>query len=553
MIKPILGSIAIFSLLAVLTGCESKDSSNSGTTTATTTGVFVDSPVEGLSYLCSSGVNGLTNNLGQFTCNTGDTVSFSLGGYSIGSCTIGDIVSPYTLYPDNGDASLNVAQLLQTIDADNDPSNGITIPNGYATLDNVSVSPTDASFDADIQSAIPETLVTEESAINHLNKTLGLPSVVDGFTEDWIEGKILYSVILDTEDDDNDGSTTDWMLIAAKYENGNRSLDFSADGTFEVTTGIAFEIVNGVLTITEGGDWEEETITAVDATKITTSLAVSWGDPDRTHYEFFTKADAKAYMDELNAPSVANGFTADWIEGKTLYSVILDDQDDDNDGSTTDWMLIAVKYENGNGSFDFSADGVFEVTTGVTFEIINGVLKITEGGDWEEETITAVDATKITTSLAVSWGDPDRTHYEFFTKADAEGYLAELNAPSVANGFTADWIEGKTLYSVILDTQDDDNDGSTIDWMLIAAKYENGNRSLDFSADGTFEVTTGIAFEIVNGVLTITESGDWEKETITAVDATKITVNLAVSWGDPDSTYLEFFTKADAEAYMNTL
>ena len=142
----------------------------------------------------------------------------------------------------------------------------------------------------------PKDSVTRAQMAVFLVRTFGLPSVADGFVADWIEGKTLYSVILDTEDDDNDGSTTDWLLVAAKYENGIRLLDFSADGIFEVTTGITYEIINGVLTITDGADIETEAVTAVDDTKITVNLHVSWGDPDETAFEFFTKAGAEAYL-----------------------------------------------------------------------------------------------------------------------------------------------------------------------------------------------------------------------------------------------------------------
>ena len=197
------------------------------------------------------------------------------------------------MYPDDAEAAVNVAQLLQTIDDATDGS--ITIPFDYSELDAVVTAPTDSSFEADIQAVLGFSLVTEAVAIDHLNATLGLPSVTDGFVADWIEGKTLYSVILDAEDDDNDGSTTDWLLIAAKYENGNRFLDFSADGIFEVSTD-TITINNGVLTITDGADTETETITAVDDTKITVNLHVSWGDPDATVFEFFTKADAEAYL-----------------------------------------------------------------------------------------------------------------------------------------------------------------------------------------------------------------------------------------------------------------
>jgi len=293
----IIKSSIISTAALLLAACGGGGDSSTGTTT--TTGVFVDSPVEGLSYVCSSGANGSTNALGEYTCNTGDTVTFSLGGYTIGSCTAAATVSPYTLYPENNEAVLNIAQLLQTLDTDNNPSNGITIAENFSALDGVGTAPTDAAFDSSIETILAVTLVSEDDAIAHINETLGLPSVTNGFTSEWIEGKTLYEVILDTQDDDNDGSTVDWLIIASIYENGVVSLDFSADGSYEITSGITYAIVNGELVMTEAGDIETETITAVDAAKITTNLSVSWGDPDEKVYAFFTKADAQAYMGTL--------------------------------------------------------------------------------------------------------------------------------------------------------------------------------------------------------------------------------------------------------------
>jgi len=167
--KVIQGSIAAAAIL-LFAACGSGDGDSS--TTTTTSGVFVDSPVGGLSYSCTSGATGLTNSSGQFTCKTGDTISFSLGNYSIGSCTIGTTVSPRTLYPSNDTAVINIAQLLQTIDADNNSSNGITIPVSFSSLDGITTTPEDASFDTDMGTALSTALVTEEDAAAHLNETL---------------------------------------------------------------------------------------------------------------------------------------------------------------------------------------------------------------------------------------------------------------------------------------------------------------------------------------------------------------------------------------------
>jgi hypothetical protein len=64
--------------LVALSACGGGGSST--TTATTTTGKFIDSQVKGLDYNCSSGLSGVTNDAGEFTCNVGDSVSFSISG-----------------------------------------------------------------------------------------------------------------------------------------------------------------------------------------------------------------------------------------------------------------------------------------------------------------------------------------------------------------------------------------------------------------------------------------------------------------------------------------
>ena len=45
---------------------------------------FVDTYVSGLNYACSSDIKGVTNEKGEYTCNVGDSVEFSIGSYVIG-------------------------------------------------------------------------------------------------------------------------------------------------------------------------------------------------------------------------------------------------------------------------------------------------------------------------------------------------------------------------------------------------------------------------------------------------------------------------------------
>jgi hypothetical protein len=413
----------------VLTACGGGGGSNSTSTESTEstvsypplTGQFIDSYVTGLAYDCSSGSKGVTNETGEYTCNSRDTVTFLLGKYMLGSCEANEIVTPYTLYTYNSSAAINVAQLLQTIDSDDDPSNGITVPEGFSELDSITVRPTDDTFDEAIQAALSKKLLNGRTAQNHLNGTLNLPSAGTGYTANWLEGRTLYSAIKDSGDADNDGGTTDWVLRAEKYENGYRSLDLLADGTFE-TADDTFEIINGVLNINEGAVLLTKTVIAADMVRISQRVTVDGNDTNKTEYEYYKKDEAQAYIVQMSYPCKCGVFTDIFIEGNTLYSVIKDTQDHDNDGSTTDWILLAEKYENGHRLLDYTADGVYEVTTD-TYEIIDGILKISRGDTWITKTISEVSAIKITETVALSSGEADKTVYEFYNKADAEVYL----------------------------------------------------------------------------------------------------------------------------------
>ena len=71
-------------LVVTFTACGSgggSDSPSSSNTITTKTGQFMDSAVEGLIYECkptngSVGSSGTTNELGEYSCGDGDSVSF---------------------------------------------------------------------------------------------------------------------------------------------------------------------------------------------------------------------------------------------------------------------------------------------------------------------------------------------------------------------------------------------------------------------------------------------------------------------------------------------
>ena len=159
------------------------------------TGIFLDSEVAGVTYTTSSGLSGTTNSSGQFSYSAGDTVSFSIGDVSLGSVTAAAVLTPVEVMGASGTADqkvVNLARLLQTLDSDGDPSNGIEITSSASnalqgkSLDfNVPVDTfTSDSTIAQIQTAVGKTLISATSALNHLHTTLNERSLSSKVSSD---------------------------------------------------------------------------------------------------------------------------------------------------------------------------------------------------------------------------------------------------------------------------------------------------------------------------------------------------------------------------------
>lgn len=114
-----------------LIGCEEDDLENENPSQQLLTGVFIDSEVSGLRYETES-QDGFTNSQGQFLYKEGETISFHIGELLLGTGDANTIMTPISISTSNnpGLESIdvqNIAALLQTLDADNDASNGIII------------------------------------------------------------------------------------------------------------------------------------------------------------------------------------------------------------------------------------------------------------------------------------------------------------------------------------------------------------------------------------------------------------------------------------------
>jgi predicted acyl esterase len=100
----------------------------------TSKGIFYDSPVEGLEYATQS-LTGITNSEGEFQYQSGETVTFSLGGLIPGSALGNSLITPADLVIETlrdvkklrNSKVTNIARFLQSLDTGGDIESRIVI------------------------------------------------------------------------------------------------------------------------------------------------------------------------------------------------------------------------------------------------------------------------------------------------------------------------------------------------------------------------------------------------------------------------------------------
>lgn len=150
-------------------------------TPAARTGVFIDSPTGGINYSTVT-VNGSTNTNGEFQYNDGESVTFSIGSIDFPTVaarpviTLLDVVNTQDV---NNISVVNIARLLQSLDIDGDPINGIMISStAHLFATGLSVDFSSPTFDTNVANlvansgSVTTTLIGKEAATSHLQDTL---------------------------------------------------------------------------------------------------------------------------------------------------------------------------------------------------------------------------------------------------------------------------------------------------------------------------------------------------------------------------------------------
>ena len=137
------------------------------------TGVFKDSAVKGLSYKTAT-QSGITDEKGTFKYKAGETVTFQIGEMKIGSAKGRGILFP-THITNNKVEAIKVAQVLQTLDKDGNPDEGIDIAGQFDVKSTEHHNIQDINLQTlidDIKTANSLTLVEADKAEKHMDSII---------------------------------------------------------------------------------------------------------------------------------------------------------------------------------------------------------------------------------------------------------------------------------------------------------------------------------------------------------------------------------------------
>ena len=147
----------------------------------TFTGKFIDAAVIGVKYKTPE-QEGMTNTEGEFIFQSDDKITFSIGDIVFPEVLADVIITPLTIFNTtdvNNIAVVNMLRLLQTLDEDGIPENGINILSEMHQLTvGLNVDFTSSDFESQVTgflangSQLNKQLITADEAIYHFQMTL---------------------------------------------------------------------------------------------------------------------------------------------------------------------------------------------------------------------------------------------------------------------------------------------------------------------------------------------------------------------------------------------
>lgn len=169
-------------LAFTLTACGGGGSSSGGSNSSepeVQRGIFTDSAVAGIRYQTApSGQSGSTTELGEYEFVEGDSVTFSIGGITLPEVPASGRVTPADMDGGTPNQVTNILRLLQSLDDDGNPDNGITIDGEiHGLLADAQLnlglpqSEFETQFDTEVAPPTGKSLVSADKAEAHFGRS----------------------------------------------------------------------------------------------------------------------------------------------------------------------------------------------------------------------------------------------------------------------------------------------------------------------------------------------------------------------------------------------
>jgi len=212
--------ILIILSIAFLSSCGGSSSENSSAESEVTAnvGYFIDSPVIGIDYETAS-LSGKTDEMGRFEYEDGETVIFSIGDIALPATTADEVVHVSDIFNSNVDDQqvINLARLLLSLDADQNPDNGILISaEAFTESLGLNIDFSSPTFETDITNYVANaggsaSLIAENEATSHIQDTFEEASNFTSLQED---AEYYGCTVGDNLPDPDDGT---WCVERANY------------------------------------------------------------------------------------------------------------------------------------------------------------------------------------------------------------------------------------------------------------------------------------------------------------------------------------------------
>lgn len=379
--------------VVLLSACGGGGSS----TSTTATGVIIDSPVGGLEYMTSSGTTGITNASGEFTYQTGDMVTFMIGGTTLGNNPGQAIITLLDLFNTTNVADrrvVNLARLLLSLNT-NATNDTIMLPGSLAgTNPTINLDQSPAAFSADtniinLLASVSATLTTESDARAHLAVQLQAMNIsfintdtpVASAGPDQVVDEQTTVTLSGANSTDSDGTIASYAWVETTSNGAQLSNANTATPSFTAPTLTAATTLTFQLTVTDNAgatntDSVSITVNPVNASPTAnagpdqvvnegvrvalTGAGSSDSDGQVSRYQWTETTNSGVVI--ANANTATPSFVAPTLSTATTLTVQLTVTDNEG-GTATDSVSITVNPVNANPIANAGPDQTTNVQT----------------------------------------------------------------------------------------------------------------------------------------------------------------------------------------------